>query len=74
MMAWYYFSFAKEKFYGGVYAEGSTHLAAYVKLNQRGLNPGGEVAILGPLPEGMFEEEVPESDRWRLLTKEEVEA
>lgn len=47
-------------------------VSAVARAHQLGINPGGEVMILGPLDSALMDERVPASDRDRLLTAEEV--
>lgn len=73
---WYYLSFALPVedggFLGGLYIEAKGTMSAVTHASLRGLNPGGEVMVWGPIDEDDLEEHVPEGDRYRLLTKEEV--
>lgn len=49
-------------------------LAAAISESQRlGINPGGEVQSIGPIPEQVMDENVPTHLRERLLTREELE-
>lgn len=72
---WFYCSFVGEDgFLGGCYVRGVSMGAAWVRTNVLGINPGGEVQIIGPLPMATFEAIVPVDQRERLLSREEVEA
>lgn len=57
-------------FLGVVIVEADDPISAVMLTHQLGVNPGGEVAILGPAPEGVY----PESAMNRLLTAEEARA
>ena len=64
----YYLSFADETgFLGGAFVHGHGPITAVERANDLGINPGGEVAIWGPVPPPVDEA------MDRLLTKEEVE-
>jgi hypothetical protein len=78
---WFYMSFCDanlpegQQFLGGVYVRGVTPEEALTRSHLLGINPGGEVECVGPLPEWMLDQNgVPEADRERLLTRGEVEA
>lgn len=74
MSGWYYLSFAGDDgFLGGAYVQGESSKDAYFNATTSGVNPGGEVQILGPLPPEEMDENVPEEKRGRLLSREEVE-
>ena len=50
----YYLSFAtNEGWLGGCYARGWGEVDAVAEASTLGINPGGEVAIVGPLPPGV---------------------
>lgn len=69
---WFALSFADESgFLGGAYVRASSQETAWARSHELGLNPGGEVQIMGPLPAMEFESDVAEGDRERLLTREE---
>lgn len=71
--AWYYLSFATEDdFLGGLYIQAFGLMSAVTTATVMGLNPGGEVATWGPIPDWQMKLHVPEEKRMRLLTKEEV--
>lgn len=78
-MTWFYMSFvhpdrsAGDRFVGGCYVQGESMPDALTRSWKLGINPGGEVKIL-ELPGDKFDALVPESDRERLLSREEVEA
>lgn len=71
---WWYLSFADESgWLGGCYVEAPIAKMAHLSALTQGCNPGGEVAILGPLlAEQMIN--VPAEFRNRLLTREEIDA
>lgn len=73
---WYYISFAEEKdkggFLGGLYIRASGTLSAIKLAVSRGLNPGGEALVYGPIDDETIEQHVPADKRNRLLSKEEV--
>lgn len=73
--AWFYLSFATDQdgFLGGLYIEGADPVSAYLNATLRKLNPGGEVAIIGPLPTDELDAQVPPENRNRLLARAEVE-
>jgi len=77
---WFYLSFCDadlpkgQQFLGGAYVQGVNAGAAVGRSHKLGINPGGEVKILGPLPAEQMDENVPVADRERLLTRAEVEA
>jgi hypothetical protein len=76
---WFYLSFADaalpegEQFLGGVYVRGRTLEAAITRSHLLGINPGGGIKSMGPVSQEAIEQNVPEGDRERLLTREEVE-
>jgi hypothetical protein len=75
---WFYLSFADpklpegEQFLGGAYVRGVNEGAAVGRSHKLGINPGGEVMTFGPLADEAMAENVPEPQRERLLTREEV--
>ena len=85
---WFYFSFADgsrpkgTQFLGGVYiqvppeAEGLNDKAmlweTLRKSHRIGVNPGGEVKTIGPIPAAVIEANVPAASRERLLTEKEI--
>ena len=77
--SWFYMSFADaslpegQQFLGGIYVRGATLPEALTRSHLLGINPGGEVKTIGPLPSQVMDENVPEADRERLLSREEVE-
>lgn len=74
MSDWYYLSFADEKdFLGAAYVQAFGEVHAVTQAHALGCNPGGEVAIVGPLPAEAMDENVPPCDRERLLSREEVD-
>lgn len=76
---WWYFSFTDPdlpkgtQFLGGLYIDAPNFVDALSRSHLLGLNPGGQIAFV-PLPKDAFEENVPESMRRRLLSREEVES
>jgi hypothetical protein len=76
---WFYLSFCDgelpkgQQFLGGAYIQGKNAGAAVGRSHKLGVNPGGEVSILGPLTADEMDENVPVADRERLLTRAEVE-
>lgn len=70
-MRWWYLSYASaEDFLGGVYIQAHGPAEAAYLSNRRGHSPGGEVYIVGPVPE----EYIPEPHFCnRLLSKTEVQ-
>jgi len=64
----YYLSFADDEgWLGGVFVDANNDMAAYFGVTMRGLNPGGEVMILGPGPR-------PDDEFMnRLLSREDME-
>lgn len=70
---WYYCSFAGPQFLGGCYVRAPIAAAAPIRARILGINPGGAVRIVGPIPTATLDGIVSPSDRERLLTKEEVE-
>lgn len=75
---WFYLSFCDadlpkgRQFLGGAYVQGKNAGAAVGRSHKLGVNPGGEVGILGPLSAEQMDENVPATDRERLLTRAEV--
>lgn len=58
-------------FLGVCIVESTDPISAVAEAHRLGINPGGEVAIYGPAPEGVS---YPEETLNRLLTLEEVQA
>lgn len=79
-MTWFYLSFADPhrpegtQFLGGLYIEAKTLPEALTASHVRGLNPGGGVQVVGPIPDEMMDKNVPVADRHRLLSRKELEA
>lgn len=70
---WFYISFVGDgRFLGGVYLEAWHKADAIVRSHELGLNPGGEAAIWEIPDTRIFQEIVPAKDRYRLLSKEEI--
>lgn len=46
--------------------------SALIRSHELGINPGGEAKCLGPIPRESVDERVPEADRERLLSREEI--
>lgn len=67
---WQYVSFADEVFRGVVIIKAHGITDAVTKIHALNINPGGQVICL-PMPNEMLAQ-VHESDRERLLTKEDV--
>lgn len=65
---WHYFSFAAEKFYGGLIIECHGLTDGIMKAHRMGVNPGGEV-IAVPVPAGQLP---PAKYRNRLLSKSDI--
>lgn len=57
-------------FLGVVIVEAYNPIDAVMVSHNLGINPGGEVSIIGPAPEGVY----PESAMNRLLSAEEAKA
>lgn len=70
-MSWWYVSFARGGWLGAAYVEADDPLGACRAALRRGCNPGGE-ALLIEVPEEEIRE-VPERDRWRLLSRADLE-
>jgi hypothetical protein len=71
--SWFYLSFAAPAgFLGGCYLQSDTEVAAVRAAWRQGINPGGEVQIVGPIDADAMDENVPDTDRNRLLTREEL--
>jgi hypothetical protein len=68
-MAYFYISFADHRFLGAVIVEAESSEAAYLKVNDLGLNPGGEALICRDA--GSFDPQVMNK---LLRSKEEVAA
>lgn len=87
-MSWYYLSFADggrpkgTQFLGGCYVRvpvDAESMASREQLwrtlqesHRLGINPGGEVRALGPIPDEEIAEKVQPVDLRRLLTREEI--
>lgn len=77
-MPWFYFSFADatlpegEQFLGGCYVEADTLEMAVTRSHVLGINPGGKIKTVGPLPAELVEGHVLPEDRHRLLTRAEL--
>lgn len=77
-MTWFYMSFADSslptgtQFLGGCYVEADSLPEALTWTHAEGVNPGGEVQV-HELPADAVEENVPVADRFRLLTRAEIE-
>ena len=70
-MGWYYLSFAEPgRFLGGVLIQARGPTLALQATHQLGINPGGQVATSGPIPEENVAR-IPESMRNRLVSKQE---
>lgn len=70
---WWYLSFADESgWLGGCYVEAPVAELAHTVALTQDCNPGGEVAIIGPLLEEHMAN-VPAESRNRLLTREEID-
>ena len=68
---WFYISFADEqRFLGGAYVRGKNGVQAVYRAARLGINPGGQAAFMGPLPD--VEKRVPAENRERLLTEQEI--
>lgn len=79
---WFYMSFADPElpegtqFLGGAYVEAYTLEDAIAASHLLGINPGGEIQMAEIAQDYVkyFEQKVPEADRNRLLTREEIES
>lgn len=77
---WFYLSFADgelptgTQFLGGVYIRANDGFSAISGAHLLGINPGGEVKFWGPFPDHVIAAAIPEGDRERLLSKDEIEA
>jgi len=70
---WFYLSFADaDHFLGGAYVRGGSLVEAVTRSHVLGINPGGEVMSIGPIPEPALAEHVEVEDRERLLSKSEL--
>jgi hypothetical protein len=69
-MQWHYVSFADKVFHGVVIIQAHGITDALTKCNILGINPGGQVMAV-PMPDEIIAQ-VPEADRTRLLSKEDV--
>lgn len=78
-MTWFYMSFADanlpkgEQFLGGCYVEADSFPEALTWTHIEGVNPSGEIQFY-ELPDEAVEAHVPTGDRFRLLTRAEIEA
>ena len=76
---WFFMSFADgslpagTQFLGGCFVQAGSLPAAITLSHALGINPGGEVRVM-ELPEDAVEDHVPERDRYRLLSRQEIEA
>lgn len=71
--AWWYLSFADEdSFLGGAYIQAFGTMSAVTTATVLGLNPGGEVAAWGPIPDDQMDLHVPVENRMRLLSQKEI--
>jgi hypothetical protein len=71
--SWWYLSFAGvEGFRGGTYVRAFGEAFAVARATDLGINPGGEVMIVGPLTEATMGA-VPAWKRERLLSSEELD-
>jgi hypothetical protein len=80
-VGWWYLSFcdperpAGTRFLGGCFVQGHDEVSAVRRSHHLGINPGGEVAMMGPLTEaGPVAQLEAVAGRWcdRLLTREEI--
>lgn len=77
-MSWFYLSFADprkptgEQFLGAAYVRASTANAAFLRSHYLQINPGGEIKLGGPIPDERIDERVSETDRERLLSRDEL--
>lgn len=78
MPSWFYLSFADPgrpkgtQFLGGAYVEAESLAEAVTRSHTLGINPGGEIKGIGPLPPEAVQEHVLPEDRNRLLTLAEL--
>lgn len=76
---WFYMSFADaslpegEQFLGGCYVEADSFPEALTWTHTEGINPGGEIQVY-ELTAKDVDANVPAADRFRLLTRQELEA
>ena len=68
---WHYISFADKVFHGAVIIMAHGIADAVSKCHRLNINPGGQVLCV-PMPEDIIAQ-VPETDRIRLLTREDVQ-
>lgn len=74
-MSWFYLSFASEDgFLGACYVAGDDLMGAVRNSWTLGINPGGEVAAAGPIPQAAVDAHVPPAARDVLLSYSELEA
>jgi len=75
---WFWLSFCDEnapegsQFLGGCYVPGDNVVEAVKNAWDLGCNPGGQVAAMGPIPEGALRENVPEGNWCRLLQRQDI--
>lgn len=75
--AWWYFSFADAdlpkgtQFLGAVFVRGCSLPDAITRSHVLGINPGGEVASIGPIPDETAQA-IPARFRERLMSREDV--
>ncbi len=72
MRNWYYLSFADHKLLGGAYVQSTNVKHAVIAAHALGINPGGEVLVIGPIEDSEMDAHVPSADRYRLLTPDEI--
>lgn len=76
---WWYFSFADatlpkgSQFLGACYVRGGHLPDAITRSHLLGINPGGEIASFGPLPENIADA-IPVHWQERLMNRDEVAA
>lgn len=75
---WFYLSFCDpdrpkgKQFLGGCYVPAHDAAGAVTFSHLLTCNPGGEVAVVGPIPPAVLKAAVPEADRCRLLRADEI--
>jgi hypothetical protein len=70
---WFYISFADTSgFLGGCYVQGEDMPNAIIAAHEAGIRPGGESLGFGPFEDELIDKNVPEKDRERLLSREEI--
>ena len=74
IMSWWYLSYADDDgFRGGLYIRAYGPVSAATRAKIEGMSPGGQVRIVGPLPEDDPERPLPpQGYRERLLTLAEL--